>query len=161
MWKKTYFATLAIFAAILAFFMYYAWSWLASIGAPADAFAGYEFWSSLGWVGLWIATVILLFNANIVFAKTEEPWAFSATFAFFAVFVVAKFFWLGSAAIDFQQANNLPSGSAFLGPFLAIFLCTGFAGVVFVNHYVAERFRAKIYPAPPVSDSPNIDIAAK
>ncbi|MBA2380409.1 MAG: hypothetical protein H0V76_12625 [Blastocatellia bacterium] len=161
MWNKIFLTTLAIFATILAFFMYYAWSWLRSIGNPADAYQGFEFWSALGWAGLWIATLILLLNANLVFAKTERPWAFWATFGFFAFFITVKFFWLGAAAVDFQRAHQIDPGSAILGPFLAVFICIGFAGVVFANHYVAERSRLKIYPPEPTFEDPDNDVIEK
>ena len=47
MWSKIYLAILAVAVVVMAFFTYYAWSWLQSIGQPVAAAAGYDYHSRL------------------------------------------------------------------------------------------------------------------
>lgn len=146
MWSKFYFALLGLSVLILGGITYYSWSWLQSIGLPSDAVAGFEYFDNIGWTVLWITAVLLLLLANIILVRTGKALALWITFIYFAVFVIAKYFWLAVTATNFQRDNNLPSGNYLLGPFLALFLCIAFGSIVFVDQLIAVRLTNAIYP---------------
>lgn len=148
MWTKIYLATALVFIFLLAFAAYYSASWLGSITAPADAYAGYEYFRGLSWWMLWIASAILLILANIVLARTGRGWAMWATLGYFAVFVLVIGFLLPISSIGFLRDKGFaPEASAYLSPFLAVGLCIGFAALVYVNHLLVTRMRTRLIAA--------------
>lgn len=149
MWTKIFAAALLLCIFILGFITYYSWSWLNSIGLPSAAIIGFEQFDSYGWTFLWISSIALLGLANVILIRTGKAWAMWITFLYFAVFVVAKYFWLAVAATNFQRDSNLPSNNYLLGPFLALFLCIAFGAIVFVNQLLVVRVTQTIYPPEP------------
>lgn len=148
MWTKIYLATALVFIFLLAFAAYYSASWLGSITAPADAYAGYEYFRGLSWWMLWIASAILLILANIVLARTGRGWAMWATLGYFAVFVLVIGFLLPISSIGFLRDKGFaPEASAYLSPFLAVGLCVGFAALVYVNHLLVTKMRTRLVAA--------------
>lgn len=153
MWSKIYILLLSLSIFLLGFVTFYSWTWLRSIGLPIDAIAGFEYFDNIGWTLLWVTAILLLVVANIILVKTERAWAMWTTFAYFAVFVIAKYFWLAVAATNFQRDNNLPSNNYLLGPFFALFLCIAFGAIVFVDQLLVVRLSRTIYPPElPVAD---------
>ncbi len=152
MWNKIFIGTIAFFSILVSFFTYYSWSWLQSIGSPPAAIEGYAYNSSLGWTSFWIGTIILLIIANIVLLKTEKAWALWATFGFFALFVIAKYFWVGLTAIEFERENSLPVSGSILGPFLAVILCLIFGAFVYADQLLAVKLLRRIYPSPDIEE---------
>lgn len=145
MWGKTYVATFLVFAFILFFVVYYAASWLGSISAPADSFAGYEYFRGLSWYLLWITTVILLIIANVVLVKRDRSWALWSTFGYFCFFVLGIGFLLPIYAIGFlRQHGFAPETQNYLSPFLAMGLCVAFGALVFGNRLLVKRMSERL-----------------
>lgn len=155
MWNKVYIALLGLSVLLVGFFVYYSWSWLQSIGDPRAAVAGFEYHAGIGSFILWITTLILLLIANAVFARSRSPWALWCTFVYFSIFVLIKFFWLGTAESSFRTENRLEHSSSFLGPIVAVLLCGGFGLIVFANHFIAARIIERIYPTAPEPEIAN------
>ena len=146
MFSKIYLAALGLSIAVMAFFTYYAWSWLQSIGQPAAAVAGYEYHSNLAWGTLWITSAILLILGNAVLWTTRSAWAIWLTFIFLGIFVVARFFWLEFAFIEFQMRTQPYGTGTLTGPFLAVLLIVIMAAIVFCDQFIVVRLRARTYP---------------
>lgn len=142
MFSKIYLAALGLSITVMAFFTYYSWSWLQSIGQPAPAIAGYEYHSNLAWITLWITTAVLLLIGNAMLWTTRNAWAMWLTFVYFAVFVVIKYFWLARESVRFSE--TAPSFSA--GPIIGVGLIIALAAVVFVDQFLVVRLLAKMYP---------------
>ncbi len=153
MWNKIFLGTIAFFSIVVGFFTYYSWSWLQSIGSPRTAIEGYAYNSSLGWTTFWIGTIVLLIIANIVLLKTEKAWALWTTFGFFALFVIAKYFWVGLTALEVERQNSLPISGSILGPFLAVILCLIFGAFVYADQLLAVKLLRRIYPSAVIDDS--------
>jgi len=156
MLTKIYLAVLAVSVAILGFFTYYAWSWLQSIGLPTAAAEGYGYHSGLGWLALWICSLLLLFLGAGVLWSTRHAWGVWAAFGFFAVFTVLQSFWLDSAFRSFKQSNSLAT-SGFSGlPILAVVSILGMAALAFLAQFAIIRLHRKTYQldAPPSSETP-------
>src|SRR5215203_878872 len=102
MWNKIYLAVLAVAFLVMCFFTFYANSWLGSIGSPKDALAGYEYYAGLSSIFLSISAVVLLILANVILWYTRRGWAMWTTLAYFAIFVILRFFWLEKSRYTFQ-----------------------------------------------------------
>lgn len=153
MFSKIYLAALGLSIAVMAFLTYYSWSWLQSIGQPAAAVAGYEYHSNLAWIALWITSIILLLLGNAVLWTTRSAWAMWLTFVFFSIFVVARFFALEFAFIEFQMRTEPSESGTLTGPFLAVLLIVIMAAIVFFDQFIVIRLRAKTYPETEKTDS--------
>jgi hypothetical protein len=159
MWTKVYLATAIVFIFVLGFVTYYSASWLGSITAPADAYAGYEYFRGLAWWTLWITSAILLILANIILARAGRGWALWTTLGYFVVFVLVIGFLLPISSIGFLRDKGFaPETSAYLSPFLAVGLCVGFAGLVYVNRLLVTRMRNRIVGAEMPSEEVGSDI---
>lgn len=146
MWSKIYLAVLGLSIAAMAFFTYYSWSWLQSIGQPAAAVAGYEYNSGVACAVLIISGVLLLLIANGMLWATQRAWAMWATFTYVAVFVIVRYFWLGEAFFRFKKENGLHEGSFSMGPVMGVILVVAAGIVVFVNQFVSVRMNRRMYP---------------
>ncbi|MGB7201508.1 MAG: hypothetical protein WBD16_04490 [Pyrinomonadaceae bacterium] len=155
MFSKIYLAALGLSIAVMAFFTYYSWSWLQSIGQPAAAVAGYEYHSNLAWITLWITSMILLLLGNAVLWTTRSAWALWLAVVYFAAFVIIKYFWL---AREFMRFSETPSSFPVI-PFIAVGLVILMATVVFLDSLVVVRLLASIYPDAKQTDiEPKVDI---
>lgn len=148
MWSKIYLAVLGLSVTLMAFFTLYSWSWLKSIGQPAAAAAGYEFHSGLAWPTLWITAAVLLMLGNAVLWVDRRAWAVWATFAYFAVAVGIKYFWLDQAALDFKKSSGLADGGFSPAPFFAVLMIVFTAFVAFADQFLVTRMRLKTYEQP-------------
>ena len=146
MWSKLYLVFLAIAIAVMAFFTFYSWSWLQSIGLPAAAVEGYEIHSGLSWVFLWLSSITLLLWGNVILGFTRSSWAMWATLIYFAVFTLLNYFWLGEAAFNFKKQAGLGTGDFSLGPVLGVIFVVGAAVFVFLNQFIFVQLQRKMYP---------------
>jgi len=146
MWNKIYLALLGLSLALVTFFSVYAWSWLQSIGQPANAVAGYEYHANVAWTVLWVTTATLLAAANVVLWLSRRSWAMWITFGYFAVFTIAKYFWLGEAFFTFKKQNGMTDGNFFVDPLFAVMLIFIMLVIVFFDRYIVLRIKNKIAP---------------
>ncbi len=145
MWNKLYLGVLAASVAVMTFLTYYAWSWLQSIGQPNAAAAGYEYHTSIAWTALWITVVLLMVLGNAVLWASGKSWAVWASLIYFAVFVVARYFWLDRLFIDFRSVNGLSDGSFSFGPMVAAILILLMASIAFFDQFLIVRLREKTF----------------
>ena len=146
MWSKLYLASLGLSLVVMAFFTYYSWSWLQSIGRPAVAVAGFEYHSELAWTTLWISSFVLLISGNIILWTIGRAWAMWATFVYFAIMVASKFFWLDRAYFQFKTDNGLLSDGFSTGSFFAVIIIAIMAAIVFFDQFILVRLHEKMYP---------------
>ncbi len=146
MLTKLYFGTLAIAAVIVGALCFYANSWLSSIGDPSAAYAAFTYYLGLSWNALWITTAVLLILSNIVFWRSRGALTMWATFAYFTLFILLRYFWLESAAAAFRGAKLGTEGGFNLSIFLGVILIFLFAVIVFFNQYLGLRLYERMYP---------------
>ncbi len=146
MFSKLYLAVLAISVALSAFLVFYAWSWLGSIDSPAAVAAGYSFHASNAMIVLAVSAVLLLLLGNVILWTTRNAWAMWGTLIYFAIFALAKFFWLDMAFAQFEKANALAASGFSAGPVIAVGLIVAAAVIVFLDQFMVVRLLAKMYP---------------
>jgi hypothetical protein len=146
MWTKVYSGLLAVAVLPVAFFSYYALSWLGSVGDPQDAAAGFAYHTDLGIKSLWAFSVILLLVANIILWTLGRAWAIWTTFLYFAIGTVVNYFWLASAGAEFQRdsSNNAPRFIA--EPFVGVALVAAAAVLIFLNQLTVVHMQRSIIP---------------
>lgn len=153
MWSKIYLGVLGLSIAAMAFFTYYSWSWLGSIGEPSAAIAGYEYHSGLARPALWFSVVILLIIGNVVLWTSGRAWALWTTFLYAAIFIVTRHFWLGPSYWAFWKKSGFAESGFSADPFFGAILIVVVAAVVFFDQFAVVRLRQKMYP-PVVPDDP-------
>ncbi|HVE59350.1 MAG TPA: hypothetical protein VNB22_21170 [Pyrinomonadaceae bacterium] len=141
MWNKIYLAGLAVALVVMSFFVVYSHSWFGSIGNPKDALAGFDYYAGLGSTFLWCSTAILLILANIILWNSRRAWAMWASFVYFAIFIILRYFWLEKESYNFQNSNSF-----FLTPIFGVVLIVAFGAIVFVNQFLNLRLNEKMYP---------------
>lgn len=146
MWSRIYFTALIVALLAMTFLTYYSWDWLNSIGAPASVVENYAFYSSLGWIVLWLSTIVLLILGNAVLWQFRRSWALWTTLIYFVLFVSLKSFWLERAFTSYAADHGVFEKSMFGGILFAIGICLAAAVVVFFNELIAVRLNKKIYP---------------
>lgn len=143
--SKIYVVLFAAATAVMAFFTYYANSWLQSIGAPSTAVSGFEYHFSMAFIFLWVSTLALLVAANIVLWLSDKAWAIWATLLYFVVFILCRV-WLLCTANEFQKANSLPLADAHgVGQFVLFGLCIIGAIFVFCDQFAIVRLKRTMY----------------
>lgn len=147
MFSKIYLVCLAVSVALMAFFIYYAWSWLESIGSPAAAVEGYAYHSSFAVTTLCLSSIILILLGNAILWTSRSAWAMWITAVYFVAFVILKFFWLDQALFRFMKANNLTESGFSVGPALAAVFIVVAIVVVFLNQFIVVQLNRKMYPA--------------
>ena len=148
MLNKIYFILLAASLLVMAFFTYYSWSWLQSIGSPRAVVENFNFHSELSWVFLWVSSVILLVFGNAVHWTYRRSWPMWVAAGYFAAFVLIKYFWLDRAYLTYRKTHGLFEGSFDLGPFFAVVLCLVAVGIVFFDQFIVSRLAEKMHPKP-------------
>jgi hypothetical protein len=148
---KIYIALLALSVLIMGFFTLYSWSWLSSIGSPAGAIAGYEYYAAISWPVLWLTASILLILANSILWVTGRVWPMWTSLIYFQVFVILRAFWLDPALLAFQNASGLTDRSFTVAPLLAAIIILMAAAIVFFDQFLIIRLKQKTFPesAPP------------
>lgn len=161
MLTKIYLGMLAVAICLTSFFTYYSWSWLQSIGRPAVAVEGYTYHDNLGWYVMIVSSVILLIAANSIMWTTRNGWALWATFGYFAVFTLIRYFWLDQALFQFKKLNGLSDGSFSIGPLFGVVLVLAAGVFVFFDQFAMIRLHRKMYPpviepeTPTTNDGPD------
>ena len=145
MWNKIYLIALAVLITPMAFLTYYAWSWLQSIGAPRTVVENYDYWSNFYWNYLWLSTVILLILANVLLWKTRRAWALWTTFLYFAIFIIARYFWLDQIFFEYKRENGLGQNGFSVAPLFGVVLCAIAAAIVFFDQFLIKRLHDKMY----------------
>ena len=159
MLSKAYIVLLALSLSAMAFFTYYAWSWLQSIGQPAAAVEGFSFHAQMSWTFLWVTATLLLALGNAVLWVTGRAWAMWVSFAYFSVFVAVRAFWLDQTLASFLAGNPAAADAIRIGPFFAAVLILLFAAITFFDQFIIIRLRAKTYPpTQPEVESEDIDL---
>src|SRR5439155_6892386 len=130
MLTKIYFAGLAISVALVGFFVFYAWSWLQSIGSPQAAADGYNYNAGVGWYVLCVSSVGLLILGNIIFIKTHKSWAMWTTLLYFVFFAIVDYFWLEPAASS-EFGSQVLGRSTSLGTILAAIICIAATALIY------------------------------
>ena len=149
MWTKIYFAVLGLSIAVMAFFTFYSWSWLQSIGLPAVAVDGYKYHTGLGGASLWISFAVLLMVGNVILWLTKSSWAMWVTLVYLAVFLILRGFWLDLVFVRFWNTTFQPSMHS-VDWFMAVLFSILAAGGIFIDQFVVVRLREKMYPEPVV-----------
>lgn len=142
---------------MMAFFTFYSWSWLQSIGQPAIAVAGYEYHAGLAFPALWISFLILMVIGNIILWTTRNGWALWTSLGYLAVFIVIQYFWLNEALFHFKKDAGLWQGGFSLGPVVGAALIISAAIVIFIDHMLVVRLQRQVHPAAEL-DMPDSDI---
>lgn len=157
MLNKIYLAILSVSIGLMAFFTYYSWSWLQSIGLPAAAVEGYTYTTKMAWTVLWLSTVALLVLGNAVLWVSRRAWAMWMTLLYFSVFIAIRYFWLHQAFFQFQTDNGLWDGGLLIAPLSASILIVVIGAVVFFDQFVVVRLHRKMYP-PIVAEEPRTPV---
>ncbi len=158
MWSKLYLVLIGLSGAAMAFFTFYSFSWLQSIGQPQAAVDGYTFHSYISVLILWLSALSLLLLANAVLWTTGKAWAMWLTFLYAALFFGIQYFWLGEEFFRFKKTNGFFDGSFSLGPVLGVILIVVSGIVVFANQFASVRLHRRMYPRViPVSTEPELD----
>lgn len=145
MFSKIYLALLGLSITVMAFFTYYSWSWLQSIGQPAAAVVGYEYHAGFAWTALWLSVISLMVLANAVLWATGRSWGIWTTLGYFAVLIVVRYFWLDQSFFQFKKTNGLFDGSFSVAPLAAVILIILMAAIAFFDQFIVVRLRAKTY----------------
>lgn len=136
---------LILFAAIVFFFSYYAWSWLQSIGSPDAAIAGFEYHHRLAESAIWLSTLVLIGVANGVMWLTGRVWAMWVTFFYFVATKFGVAFWLENAHAAFL-ANISGRSNGIVSSLLLNVILSGLVGaVIFFDQYIVIRLREKTF----------------
>lgn len=146
MLTKIYIGLLAAAVCVTGFFTYYSWSWLQSIGRPTVAVEGYNYHDGLGWSVMVVSSIILLIIANAILWTRRSGWAMWATFGYFAVFTLLRYFWLDQALFQFKKANGMWDGSFSVGPLFGVILVIAAGVFVFFDQFAVVRLNRKMYP---------------
>ncbi len=144
--SKFFIGILAVSTSLMAFFIYYAWSWLQSIGQPSAAAAAYTFHDSLAWSLLLGSTVVMLIMGNVILWLRGKAWAMWATLGYFSFFVLLHYFWLDQAFFHFKKANGLWDGSFSIGPLFGVILVVCAGVIVFLDQFAVVRLQRKMFP---------------
>ncbi|HMT09666.1 MAG TPA: hypothetical protein PKA82_16830 [Pyrinomonadaceae bacterium] len=143
MLSKVYLGLLAASVATMAFFTYYAFSWLQSIGSPNAAFEGYTYNAGAAFkflIGSWVVLVV----AATAIAWTKKPWALWTSFLYFAVFGLAYYFWLDRSAFHFKQTAGLTDASYNFASILGVVLIIVAGIVTFCIHFMVSQLSKKM-----------------
>ena len=157
MWSKLYFAVLAVAILVMAFFTYYSWSWLQSIGQPTAAAEGYVYHSGLAWTVLWVSSIILILLANAVMWASGKSWAVWITLAYLAVFIIIRYFWLGQAFFEFTTSNGMTDKMFSFSRLSGVIVLAVAAVIVYIDQFVIVKLWTKTYGHPAVAIAPPID----
>lgn len=147
MWTKIYLLLLAAAAVTSGFLTFYSYSWLQSIGSPANVLENYQFFANIGAAFLWISAAVLLIVGNLIALKTRKTWALWTTLLYFVIFVVLQTYWLGQMFFDFKKSNNLSAEIFSFSLVLAVAFIVLAAIIVYFDQYFVKRIYDRKHPA--------------
>ncbi|MBK8148933.1 MAG: hypothetical protein IPK58_12180 [Acidobacteria bacterium] len=157
MLNKIFLGLFAIAAVFSGFFEFYGLSWLRSIGDPRAAYEGFQYFYGLGFHFHWAATAILLVIANVILWSSRRSWAMWLTFAYFAVFLIVHYFWVGAAGFEFRRSIAADAGQYYFSVlFGVVFVILG-AAIVYLDQYLVLRLNDRMYPR----DVPAVEVSGE
>ncbi len=159
MWSRIYVGVLTAAVLAVGFFTYYSWGWLESIGRPTDAIAGYENGSGIAWWMLCICSIVLLFLACALMWAKGRAWALWLTFAYFAVFVAIRGFWLDRGYQGLLERSSGIDAKVWATPVISLLMIVGVAVGILALQYMIVVLRQKFSRVS--SSSPTIDLEAE
>ena len=131
---------------VTGFILYYTGSWLASIGSPRDAFAGFLYYSRISQVAMWMSAAVLLVIANVILWSYRRAWAVWTTLLFTVVFLLIRFAWLDYSGLGFADRNGLPDDGLRWGFLMAVIASAAVAGVAYFDVFLVSRLRDRMHP---------------
>ena len=154
MWNKVYFALLVIGTLVGGFFVYYAWTWLQSIGDPRSAWEAYNYHRRAGVYFMVSWTAVLVAVANVVLWTKRNAWALWTSHAYFVVFALLLLVALHQLGTSFCIQNGVcEDPSKIIGVLMAVFGSLVLGAILFVDQYVILRMREKMYGQPATGDA--------
>ena len=144
MWNRVFVALIIIASVVTGFLIYYAGSWLQSIGSPRDAFEGFVYYSSIPQAVLWASIVVLLIVANVVLWTSGRSWALWMTLLFVAVFVFARYAWLDYAGFGFAGQYGFDGDQLRWGFMTSLLTTAAAAGVIYFDVFLVGRLRRRL-----------------
>lgn len=151
--KKSFLCLLGLAAVLSAFFAFYAYSWLGSIGNPRDAFAGYEYYRQIGWMFLWPAAAVLAAVGTAVLWTTRSAWALWASFAYFAFFVLTGFYVVDRAGAAFRRSIDPSAPDYDLSLVLGAVIVIVAAIAIYFLQFLVLRLLDRMYPSATETDA--------
>lgn len=146
MFSKIYLAALGLSVAVMAFFTYYSWSWLQSIGDPRFAWDSFNYDKRTGVYFLCASTIVLLLIANAILWTVRSGWALWTTHMFFSIFAFVLLIWLHLSGTTFCLENGVcQSPSRGIGPLLAVSGIVAVGVFVFFDQFVVLRLHERMY----------------
>lgn len=146
--SKIYFGLIAASTAIMAFYTFYANSWLQSIGSPSAAIDGFSYHFGSSYIFLWFSALVLLVTANIVLWFTDRAWAIWVTLLYFIVFILCRV-WLLNSVNEYQRSNSLPiSDPHGFSTFILFGICIVGLIFAFCDQFAVVRLRRTMYAQP-------------
>lgn len=146
MWNKIYLALLAAGILVVAFFAYYGWSWLQSIGEPRAAWEAFNYHKRAGAYFVVGWTVMLLIVGNIILWKRKSAWALGITEVYFVGGALVFLVWLHISGIRFCLDNAIcVDPSRAVGPLLTALGGLGLSVFVIANNFIVVRLREKLH----------------
>jgi hypothetical protein len=146
MWSRIYLALLAGSTLVCGLFIYYACSWLNSIGSPTAAAEGFAYHAGIASFLLFATSAGLLLVASAVMWQAERAWALWTTFVFFTVFVLLRYFWLEPSFVQFSADNGLGGRTFSFGPLMAVALVIVAGLITFADQFALIKLRQRAYP---------------
>lgn len=146
MLAKIYLIVLAASVAATGILLWYAWTWLGSIGSPADAAAGYQYNSSIALTCIWFSSAVLLALAIVTAWTRRNAWALWATFAYFALAICVFYFGAEGSYVDFLRANGMPAPTIAFRPYLGFILAAAAGAAIYAIQFAIVRLHARMFP---------------
>jgi hypothetical protein len=154
MLNKIFLIVYGILLLPMAFLIWYAGSWLTSIGDPKIAQQTYFDYSGYGLTFLLGSFILLLILANIILWTSRRAWALWLGFLYFALFVFARFWWLEATYLDFARRNAFTESTFSLGPIIAVVFVVGVGALTFFDQFIVLRLNDRMHPRP-VENAPD------
>jgi hypothetical protein len=146
MMSRIFLGLLGVFAVLVAFFTYYSWSWLQSIGMPTAAVAGYMYYDNIAWILLIVSAVILLIFGNVILWLSRRAWALWSTLLYFVVFILLRYFLLNPAFFEFRRSNGMSDDSYSAAPLLGALIIIVSAIFIFCDQFAVLQLQRTMYP---------------
>ncbi len=158
MLNKIYIIALVVFVLVMGVMTYLTYGWTNSIGEPNDAKDFFNTYAGNAKIFLSISAIILLGLANAILWTTRKSWAFWTTLAYFAVFLLARTFWVDRAFLQFQKTNGLVESGISLSPLWGVFTLIAVGIFIYFNQFLLTRMVEKMFDKDaPIKELPDED----
>ena len=146
MLSKIFLGLLAVCVLLMAFFTFYAYSWLQSIGQPSAAVAGYLYHDNIAWTLLIASSVLLLIFGNVILWMTRKAWPLWSTLLYFAAFMAIRYFWMDQQFLHFKTANGMSDVALSAAPLFGAVLIIIAAIFTFCDQFAILQLHRQMYP---------------